>query len=63
MEAGLKHLIRLQEADEQISQLRETIAALPKNLAAAEERHRALRVSAEQVEKSIKDEEARRRRM
>jgi uncharacterized protein len=63
MEAGLKHLIRLQEADEQISRIRETIAALPKNLELAEEKHRSLRSATEQVDKSAKEEEARRRKL
>ncbi len=63
MESGLKHLIRLQEVDEHISQLRESIAVLPKKLAQLEEHQRGQRSAIEQIEKSIKDEELRRRRM
>jgi hypothetical protein len=63
MNADLEVLIPLQETDLRITHLREAIAALPKHLAALEEKLRAQKAALELVEKSLKDEEVRRRRL
>ena len=63
MNAGLEHLIRLQNVDQQISQLLETIAELPKHLSRLEEKLRDEVSALEQAERSIAAEEARRRRI
>ncbi|MBT9331387.1 zinc ribbon domain-containing protein [Paracidobacterium acidisoli] len=63
MNADLEALIPLQEADQQIAQLRTAIAALPAHLAALEEKLRSQKAALEAAEKSLKDEEARRRRL
>src|SRR5271154_3916068 len=63
MNAGLQHLTRLQQVDEQIAQLLHSIAELPKHLAALEENLRGHRVALDEAEKAITAEEARRRRL
>lgn len=63
MDTGLEHLIRLQEVDSEIAQLAASVAALPKHLAAVEEKLRAHKQAVEQAEKSLATEEALRRRM
>ena len=63
MNADLEALIPLQETDLQMKQLREAIAALPRHLAALEEKLRTQASTLEGAEKSLKDEEARRRRL
>ena len=63
MDTGLEPLIRLQEADTEIAQLAASIAALPKHLAAVEEKLRAQRLTVEQAEKALLAEEVLRRRM
>src|SRR5271170_4383389 len=63
MDAGLEHLIRLQNVDEQIAQLLHAIAELPKHLASLEEKLRGHKSSVDEAEKSIAAEETRRRRL
>jgi uncharacterized protein len=63
MDAGLEHLIRLQQCDEQIAQLLHSIAELPLRLASLEEKFRAKKASLDEAEKSIAAEEVRRRRL
>jgi uncharacterized protein len=63
MDAGLEHLIRLQKVDEQIAQLLQSIAELPKRLASLEEKLRIHKASLDEAEKSITAEETRRRRL
>ena len=63
MHAALEALIRVQTLDQETAQLRGEIAALPKRLAALESRLAAEKTAVEQVQKSLKDEEAARRRM
>lgn len=63
MDAGLEHLIRLQNVDEQIAQLLHSIAELPKHLASLEEKVRSRKASLDEAEKSIAAEELRRRRL
>ena len=63
MNAGLEHLIRLQQVDEQIAQLLHAIAELPKHLASLEEKVRGHKASLDEAEKSIAAEETRRRRL
>lgn len=63
MKPEIEALIHLQAADQQIAALRAAIAALPKHLAAVEEKLRSQKATVEQVEKAMKDEEAQRRRL
>lgn len=56
-------LIQLQDADQDAAHLRAELAALPVQLAALESKLAAQKAAVEQAEKSIKEEEARRRRM
>src|SRR5271168_4179125 len=63
MDAGLEHLIRLQNVDEQIAQLLHSIAELPKHLASLEEKVRGHKSAVDEAEKSIAAEEVRRRRL
>ncbi len=63
MDASLEQLIRLQQADIEIKQLQQSIAALPRHLAAIEEKLRAQTQAVEQVEKAIQAEDAKRRRL
>jgi uncharacterized protein len=63
MNDELLALIQLQETDQSIARLRGEIAALPKRLAALEEKLARQKSGVEQAEKSIKDEDAKRRRM
>lgn len=62
MNDELLALVHLQETDQTIRQLREAIAALPKQLAAYEEKLVKEKVAVEQADKAIKEEETRRRR-
>lgn len=55
--------MRLQHIDGDIAQLRAEIAALPKRLAALETRLQAEKTAVEQAAKTLKDEEAQRRRL
>lgn len=61
MDAGIEHLIRLQQVDEQISALLRSIADLPKHLATLEEKLRSQKSALDLNEKSAAAEEARRR--
>jgi|SRR5271157_269980 len=61
--AQLETLMFVQEADQSIARLRREIAALPKHLAELEEKLVKQKQAVEQVEKSIKEEEVKRRRM
>jgi uncharacterized protein len=61
MDAGLDHLIRLQQVDQKISQLRESIAALPTQLAQLEDKHQEQQRAMQKLLKEIAAEEARRR--
>ena len=63
MNAQLETLMFVQEADQSIARLRREIAALPKHLAELEEKLVKQKLAVEQVEKAIKEEEAKRRRM
>lgn len=63
MDASLEHLIRLQEADVEATQLRQSIAALPRHLATIEEKLRAQTQTVEQADKAIQGEDAKRRRL
>ena len=63
MDVQLELLIRLQQADIKISQLLETISALPHNLHSLEEKLRQQKVALEQADKAVPLEEARRRRL
>ncbi len=63
MDVQLELLIRLQQADIKISQLLETISALPHNLQSLEEKLRQQKVALEQADKAVPLEEARRRRL
>jgi uncharacterized protein len=58
----LETLMFVQEADQSIAKLRTAIAALPKHLAALEEKLVKQKLAVEQVEKAIKEEEVKRRR-
>ena len=62
MNDELLALVQLQETDQNINQLRAEIAALPKRLAALEERLAWQKAGVAQATKAIKDEEAKRRR-
>jgi uncharacterized protein len=63
MDVQLELLIRLQQVDIKISQLLETISALPHNLRSLEEKLQQQKVALEQVDKAVPAEEARRRRL
>jgi predicted nucleic acid-binding Zn-ribbon protein len=63
MDVQLELLIRLQQVDIKISQLLETISALPHNLRSLEEKLQQQKVALEQADKAVPAEEARRRRL
>jgi predicted nucleic acid-binding Zn-ribbon protein len=63
MDVQLELLIRLQQADIKISQLLETISALPHNLRSLEEKLQQQKLAVEQADKAVPAEEARRRRL
>ena len=63
MDVQLELLIRLQQVDIKISQLLETISALPHNLRSLEEKLQLQKVALEQSDKAVPAEEARRRRL
>ena len=63
MDVQLELLIRLQQVDIKISQLLETISALPHNLRSLEEKLQQQKLALEQADKAIPAEEARRRRL
>ena len=63
MDVQLELLIRLQQVDIKITQLLETISALPHNLRSLEEKLQQQKVSLEQAEKAVPTEEVRRRRL
>jgi predicted nucleic acid-binding Zn-ribbon protein len=63
MDVQLELLIRLQQVDIKITQLLETISALPHNLRSLEEKLQQQKVALEQAEKAVPTEEARRRRL
>jgi uncharacterized protein len=63
MDVQLESLIRLQQVDIKITQLLETIAALPRNLRSAEDKLQQQKLAVEQVEKGAVAEEVRRRRL
>jgi predicted nucleic acid-binding Zn-ribbon protein len=63
MDASLEYLLRLQEAELEIAQLRQSIAALPKQLASIEEKLRTQKLAVEETEKAIHAEDVKRRRI
>src|ERR1700691_5032338 len=63
MDVQLELLIRLQQVDIKITQLLETISALPHNLRSLEEKLQQQKVTLEQAEKAVPTEEVRRRRL
>jgi uncharacterized protein len=63
MDVQLELLIRLQQVDIKITQLLETIAALPRHLHSIEEKLQQQKVVLEQADKAVPVEEARRRRL
>ncbi len=63
MDSGLEHLIRLQQVDEQIRQLQESISALPKQLARLEEKLQSQKHEIARVKAAASAEEALRRRL
>jgi predicted nucleic acid-binding Zn-ribbon protein len=63
MDAALEHLIRLQEVDEQIRQLQESISALPKQIARLEEKLQSQKQDLDRFQKAAAQEEAQRRRL
>jgi predicted nucleic acid-binding Zn-ribbon protein len=63
MDVQLQSLIRLQQVDIKITQLLETIAALPLTLRSIEEKLHQQKVALDQVDKAVPAEEARRRRL
>lgn len=63
MRPELEALTRLQTIDQETTQLRAEIAALPKRLVVLETRLAAEKVAVEQAQKSLKDEETLRRRL
>src|ERR1700691_6514416 len=63
MDVQLELLIRLQQVDIKITQLQETIAALPGNLRSLEEKLQQQKLAMEQADKAVPAEEARRRRL
>jgi uncharacterized protein len=63
MDESLVHLIHLQEADVEVAQLQKAIAALPRHLAAIEEKLRSQKLAVDQADKAIQAEETKRRRL
>jgi uncharacterized protein len=63
MNDELLALVQLQETDQSIARLRGEIAALPKRLAALEEKLVRQKAAVDLAEKSLKEEDAKRRRM
>jgi uncharacterized protein len=63
MDVQLELLIRLQQVDIKITQLQETITALPQNLRSVEEKLQQQKLVLEQADKAVPGEEARRRRL
>jgi predicted nucleic acid-binding Zn-ribbon protein len=63
MDVQLELLIRLQQVDIKITQLLETIAALPHNLRSLEEKLQQQKLALDQADKAVPTEEARRRRL
>src|SRR3984957_7758107 len=63
MDVQLELLIRLQQVDIKITQLLETISALPHNLRSLEEKLQQQKVALEQTDKAVPAEEARGRRL
>jgi uncharacterized protein len=63
MDVQLELLIRLQQVDIKITQLLETISALPHNLRSLEEKLQQQKVALDQADKAVPAEEARRRRL
>ena len=63
MDVQLELLIRLQQVDIKISQLLETIGALPHNFRSLEEKLQQQKLALEKAEKAVPAEEARRRRL
>src|ERR1700721_3884079 len=63
MDVQLELLIRLQQVDIKITQLLETIAALPRHLRSIEETLQQQKLVLEQADKAVPVEEARRRRL
>ncbi len=63
MDVQLELLIRLQQVDIKITQLLETIAALPHQLRSIEEKLQQQKLVLEQADKAVPVEEARRRRL
>lgn len=63
MNDELLALVQLQDTDQNISRLRQDISALPKRLAALEEKLAQQKTAVEQAEKSLKEEDAKRRRL
>src|ERR1700751_3653965 len=63
MDVQLELLIRLQQVDIKITQLLETISALPHDLRSLEEKLLQQKVALEQADKAVPVEEARRRRL
>jgi uncharacterized protein len=63
MDVQLELLIRLQQVDIKITQLQETITALPRNLRSVEEKLQQQKLVLEQAEKAVPGEEVRRRRL
>ena len=62
MNDELLALVQLQETDQKVQRLRAEISALPKRLAALEEKLAQQRTGVESAAKAIKDEDAKRRR-
>lgn len=63
MNDELLALVQLQETDQNINRLRAEIAALPKQLAALEEKLGRQKAGVDTANRSIKDEDAKRRRL
>ncbi len=63
MDVQLQSLIRLQQVDIKITQLLETVAALPRHLRSIDDKLQQQKLTLDQIEKDVLAEEARRRRM
>src|ERR1700754_3147337 len=63
MDVQLELLVRLQQVEIQIRQMQETITALPRQLQASEQELDKKKALAEQAEKAVPAEEAKRRRL
>ncbi len=63
MENSLANLFRLQEIDSEAAELTASIAALPRHLAAVEEKLRTARATVTAIQDSLKAEDAQRRRI